>query len=139
MAAAQVYLIAAGCRVFAGVLAAIALALSTALAQGAYVDPLRTTQVSVAPKVFELSVSNGKASGSNGTLRVTQGDNVELRWSSDRPMRLHLHGYDIETEVSPQAPAVMSFRANIAGRFSIEEHAQGPGHKPAILYLEVYP
>jgi hypothetical protein len=34
---------------------------------------------------------------------------------------------------------VMTFKANIPGRFSIEQHGQGPGHHPAVLYLEVHP
>jgi hypothetical protein len=54
-------------------------------------------------------------------------------------MELHLHGYDIEVKVSPGSPAVMSFKASIPGRFSVEQHGQGPGHHRAVLYLEVYP
>jgi len=33
-----------------------------------------------------------------------------LRWTSDRPMVLHLHGYDIEFKVDPQQPATISSR-----------------------------
>ena len=38
-------------------------------------------------------------------LRLRQGEAVELRWSSDRSMALHLHGYDLETEPRPVAIA----------------------------------
>jgi hypothetical protein len=90
-------------------------------------------------KVLTLSVVNGAVVGVGDTVKVQQGDDVELRWSSDKPMELHLHGYDIEVKVSPQASAVMSFKANIPGRFPVEPHGQGPGHHRPVLYLEVHP
>lgn len=70
---------------------------------------------------------------------MKRGERVELRWKSDRPIALHLHGYDIERNAAPQAPAVMAFEAKIAGRFPVSEHTHGPGHDRAILYLEVHP
>ena len=90
-------------------------------------------------KVLTLSVVNGAVAGVGDTVKVQQGDDLELRWSSDKPMQLHLHGYDIEIKVSPQAPAVMSFKANIPGRFPVEAHGQAPGHHRPVLYLEVHP
>ena len=93
----------------------------------------------VQPKVLSFSVVNGAVAGVADTVNVQQGDNLELRWSSDKPMELHLHGYDIEVKVSPQAPAVMSFKANIPGRFPVEPHGQGSGHHRPVLYLEVHP
>jgi FtsP/CotA-like multicopper oxidase with cupredoxin domain len=91
-------------------------------------------------KAMAFSVVNGAVAGVPGdTVKVKQGDDLELKWSSDKPMELHLHGYDIEVKVSPQAPALMKFKANIPGRFPIEQHGQGPGHHKAVLYLEVHP
>jgi hypothetical protein len=87
-------------------------------------------------KVFELTVSAGRPSS---TIRVKRGEQVELRWSSDRRMTLHLHGYDIERTVAPQAPAVMGFKADIAGRFPVSEHGHGGRHGRTVLYLEVHP
>jgi hypothetical protein len=81
----------------------------------------------------------GKLAAGRSTLRVAKGDRVELRWSSDRRIVLHLHGYDLEATVTPDAPARMKFTASIAGRFPVSEHAHGPGHHRAILYLEVHP
>jgi FtsP/CotA-like multicopper oxidase with cupredoxin domain len=89
--------------------------------------------------MFSLALVNGRATNAGDTLRVNQGDDVELRWSSDRAISLHLHGYDIETKVSPQAPSVMSFNARLAGRFPISEHRGGAGHDRPVLYLEVQP
>lgn len=91
-------------------------------------------------KALAFAVANGAVAGVPGnTINVQQGDDVEIRWTGDKPMELHLHGYDIEVKVTPPTPAVMSFKANIPGRFSIEQHGQGPGHHPAVLYLEVHP
>ncbi len=91
------------------------------------------------PKVFELAVVNGRVDARRDTVRVMKGDKVELRWSSDKPIALHLHGYDIEISVAPPAPAVMAFVAKIAGRFPVSEHRHGGGHERAVLYLEVHP
>jgi nitrous oxide reductase len=85
-----------------------------------------------------FSIVNGALERAADTVKVQQGDEIELRWSSDTPIELHLHGYDIEAKVSPQSPAVMAFKANIPGRFPIEPHGQA-GHHRALLYLEVRP
>jgi hypothetical protein len=90
-------------------------------------------------KVLTFAVVKGALAGAADTVKVQQGDDLELRWTSDKPIELHLHGYDIEVKVSPQAPAVMSFKANIPGRFPVEQHGQGPGHHRPVLYLEVHP
>jgi hypothetical protein len=95
-------------------------------------------QAADAAKVFELAVADGRVAGSD-TLRVKRGDRVELRWSSDRRIALHLHGYDIERSVAPGAPAAMAFTANLAGRFPVSEHRRGAKHERALLYLEVHP
>jgi hypothetical protein len=90
-------------------------------------------------RVISLSVANGSVIGAEDTVKVEQGDDLELRWSSDQAMELHLHGYDIEAKVAPGAPAVMSFKANIPGRFPVETHGQGHGRHHPVLYLEVLP
>jgi hypothetical protein len=91
-----------------------------------------------ASKVFDLALAGGKLAGAQ-TLRVSRGDAVELRWSSDRRIALHLHGYDVERTVAPGAPAVMAFKADIAGRFPVSEHAHRGRHGHTVLYLEVHP
>ena len=37
-------------------------------------------------------------------------------------MELHLHGYDVEQEVGPGQKANLRFRADLTGRFEIEDH-----------------
>jgi hypothetical protein len=101
--------------------------------------------VAQGPEVaFDLKVEKGKVAASMRLIRVKQGDTVKLRWTSDRPIVLHLHGYDIETKVVPGAVAEMAFTARATGRFPIEEHRPdargGHAHGEAPLArIEVYP
>ena len=86
---------------------------------------------------FELHIQRGKAMIDAQTIRVSQGDQVELYWSSDKPVMLHLHGYDIHAEVTPHVPVVMQFKAHASGRFPVESHGES-GHG-SLIYLEVHP
>ncbi len=98
------------------------------------------------PRAILVNLIDGKASGPELTqptrgapvLRLVQGEAVELRVASDRPAVLHLHGYRIETRVTPEATAVMAFTARAAGRFAVETHAAN-GRHVALFYVEVYP
>jgi len=92
----------------------------------------------VAPRAIAVEIANGKVKGDD-TLKVRQGEQVELRFSSDRPVVLHLHGYEVETKVTPTAPALMSFKASLPGRFPVHEHREGPGNHRALLFVEVHP
>jgi hypothetical protein len=92
-----------------------------------------------AERVFDLTIAHRRLTGSQDVIQVHQNDNVVLRWHSDRPIVLHLHGYEIETRVGPGAVAEMRFEARATGRFPIHVHA-GSGRSEAVLgYLEVYP
>ena len=94
---------------------------------------------------FDLEMKAGALAPQWRTLRVKQGDAVELRWMSERPVHLHLHGYDIELRVKPGEAAVMAFKAAEAGRFALttvrEDAGSGRSHQHGgrVLYLEVYP
>jgi hypothetical protein len=90
-------------------------------------------------RAFNLNLVNGVVSGAPDTIRAEKGEELKLTWTSDKPMQLHLHGYDIEVTVSPNSPAVMSFKANIAGRFPVEQHGGSAGRHRPVLYLEVRP
>jgi len=91
-------------------------------------------------KVIALSLVKGAVRDvPNDTVRVKEGDDVELRWTSDRPVTLHLHGYEIDAKVAPGKPAAMAFNAKFAGRFPVHEHAEGPSNHRPVLYVEVYP
>ena len=93
-------------------------------------------------KTVEIVIKNGKVIGKN-SVRVSRGDTVLLRWSSDQRLELHLHGYDAATTVTPGTSAEMKIRARATGRFPVEIHGQGnsgTGHSHKnIFHLEVYP
>jgi hypothetical protein len=94
--------------------------------------------------VFDLSIAKGRVAANMRLIRVRQGDAVKLRWTTDRPISLHLHGYDIETRIEPGTVAEMRFTARVTGRFPIEEHRSnakgGHSHGEApLVHIEVYP
>ena len=101
----------------------------------------------VAAQTFDLRIEQRRLAGSPSTLRVVQGERIELRWTSDEVAILHLHGYDLETTVAPGAPATMAFEAYATGRFPIVAHGFGKGaaspaaapREKTLLYLEVHP
>ena len=88
-------------------------------------------------RVFELALKNGQLVESQRLVRVTQGDEVTLTWTSDRPYTLHIHGYDLEAKLVPQAPVELKFTARATGRFPMEIH--GPGTERTVGYLEIHP
>jgi hypothetical protein len=91
---------------------------------------------------FDLQLAGRRITKGPSTMRVTQGDRVEMQWTTDQPVRLHLHGFDVELAVTPNASAVMRVRADATGRFPIAAHGDSEGrdksHRP-IAYLEVHP
>ncbi len=89
-------------------------------------------------RLFELQVKSGRLPPNQALVRVRQGDEVTLKWTSDQAVALHLHGYDLEAKLTPPAPYEMRFTARAAGRFPIEIHGAGGKHA-TIGYLEVHP
>ena len=92
-----------------------------------------------AQQVFDLALVAGRVPPQRETIRVTKGDEVVLRCTSDRAIALHLHGYDIEASIPAKGSATIRFLANIAGRFPVSEHGHKGGRERAVLYVEVLP
>jgi hypothetical protein len=92
---------------------------------------------------FDLRIERGQVPANMRLIRVKQGDVVKLRWSSDRSITLHFHGYDIERKIEPGVAAEMTFTARATGRFPVEEHRSRSGggqtHGASIVQLEVLP
>lgn len=93
----------------------------------------------------EIAIKDRKVVGSN-VARVTEGQSVELHWTTDETVELHLHGYDIEATVKPGASATMSFKAHATGRYPVtshgfgDSHSHGGGHsEQTLFYVEVHP
>jgi FtsP/CotA-like multicopper oxidase with cupredoxin domain len=91
------------------------------------------------PRVVELNVRGAALPKDQRVIRVQQGDDVTLTWTTDAPVTIHLHGYDLEKKLEAGAPIAMRFRARAAGRFPIELHRHGKGEEKTLGYLEVHP
>ena len=100
--------------------------------------PIAGAATAASSQTFSVELQAGRVKGEE-TLKVRRGDQVDVRLTSDRPMVLHLHGYDIDVRVAPPAPALLTFKANVAGRFPVHEHREGAGTHRAVLFIEVHP
>ena len=86
---------------------------------------------------FAFNIESGHVTGSTRTVRVKEGDFVELSWKADSNLELHLHGYNLLLHVKPGEVRKMSFQAHTAGRYPVSNHGGG-GHG-ALIYIEIYP
>ncbi len=105
---------------------------------------IRANAANAAEVTFLLRVENGRVPENMRVIRVKQNDVVKLQWSTDKPLSLHLHGYDIEKEVTPGAVTEMVFTARATGRFPIAPHvgreaSGGHAHGNVLVTVEVYP
>ena len=106
---------------------------------------LQTSAWAATPHVVELRIAHRAVIGpevSRGqVVRVTEGEEVEIRWRSDEDAILHFHGYDIMTPIVAGGEAVTRFEAKATGRFPIETHSIGADQNVHIvlIYVEVYP
>jgi hypothetical protein len=112
----------------------LALSLSSAL----------TVAADAAEVTYTLTVANGRVPDSMRLIRVKQNDVVKLEWRTDKPLTVHLHGYDIEQELQPGTVTEMTFTARATGRFTVEPHigrtpSGGHAHGDVLVTIEVYP
>jgi hypothetical protein len=90
-----------------------------------------------AQRELDLDVRAGALPADKQLIHAAQGDEIVLRWSTDEPITIHLHGYDIEKDLKPGAVITMWFVATATGRFPITRH--GRGEETPLAYLEVHP
>ena len=74
---------------------------------------------------IEVQVSGGQVSGDTGRVPVAAGEHVTLVITSDVADEVHVHGYDLESELSPGQPTEIAFDAAIPGVFEVELHEAG--------------
>lgn len=70
-----------------------------------------------------VDVQGGEPVGGEARIEARAGDEVTIEVTVDEPQELHLHGYDLEQEAAPGAPAVFRFTADLEGVFELESHA----------------
>jgi hypothetical protein len=93
---------------------------------------------------YALTIANGRVPDNMRLIRVKQNDVVKLEWRTDKPLTVHLHGYDIEQELKPGTVTEMTFTARATGRFPVEPHigrtpSGGHAHGDVLVTIEVYP
>lgn len=119
-------------------------ALSTAFVSALSLAAIEWPAAIAAELTFELRVANGRVPQNMRLIRVKRNDVVTLKWSTDAPMSIHLHGYDIEKELKPGIVTEMAFTARATGRFTIEPHigktpTGGHAHGVVLVTIEVVP
>lgn len=115
------------------VLAALGVGLAIGLIDVAGAETTKTSE-------FDLAIRDHALARPDNVVPVHLGDVVRLRWTTDTRTTIHLHGYDIESELSREAATTMSFEAHATGRFPVNLHGgHDHGDSSTLLYLEVLP
>lgn len=71
--------------------------------------------------ILELAIAEQALDPANPS--VCRDQEVSMRVTTDAAAILHIHGYDaLATEIAPDAPTELSFRAERSGQFPIEIH-----------------
>ena len=98
----------------------------------------------MAAEDFSIEIRGGAVARKQRVLAVPHQAQVRIAWLADRPMTVHLEGYDLSLVVRPGSVEAMEFNAHITGRFAVHahegvergKHSHGRG---ALLWLEVHP
>ena len=77
------------------------------------------------PTTIRVTVVGGIPDGGVVRESTDKGDRVVVHVTSDVSDEVHVHGYDLMSDVAPGAPARIAFRATIPGRFEIELEDRG--------------
>ena len=73
---------------------------------------------------IEIEVEDGEVKGP-GEVEVTQGERVRIVVQADVADEVHVHGYDIFGDVTPDEPAVIVFVADAPGVYEVELEGAG--------------
>ena len=72
-----------------------------------------------------MKISERSTTLTREDLQVKQGDTISFRFTADEAGEVHLHGYDLTAEVSPEQAGELIFEASTAGAFAINFHVLG--------------
>jgi hypothetical protein len=84
--------------------------------------------------VIDVSYRNGEVQGPT-EYTATQGERVRIIVRTDVSDEVHLHGYDLTADVTPDDPGRIDFVANAAGVFEVELEDAGT----LLFQLEIVP
>ena len=100
--------------------AALAVVLFVVLRPGGGGNSTTTNAATPLATTITITVKDAKPAGGIVRATVKQGSKVTLVVHSDVADEVHLHGYDLHTDVKKDGTARLAFTANIAGRFEAE-------------------
>jgi FtsP/CotA-like multicopper oxidase with cupredoxin domain len=83
-------------------------------------DPTETSADEPQERIYDVAIEGGAMNPDE--ISVEEGDFVTLRLTSESPVEVHMHGYDVEGDVLPGEETELSFEADATGRFEIEDH-----------------
>jgi outer membrane murein-binding lipoprotein Lpp len=97
--------------------------------------PTDTTAAAPKPQTIAIVVDQGRPRGGIQRPKIDKGQEIVLVIRSDAGEEVHVHGYDIERELTPGKTLRIPITASIPGRFEVELH-----HPDVLLaVLEVQP
>jgi heme/copper-type cytochrome/quinol oxidase subunit 2 len=70
-------------------------------------------------QLVEITVEDGSVTGDIDRIDVPLGDQLTIRLTADIEDQLHVHGYEILSDVSPGQLSETTFTTNIPGIFEI--------------------
>ncbi|MFD7612455.1 hypothetical protein [Streptomyces sp. NPDC059828] len=73
-------------------------------------------------RTIRISVTGNKVSPAPRRVEVAKGTRVTLVVTSDQADELHVHGFDITAELTPERTQKLSFVAVRTGLFAVETH-----------------
>ena len=79
-----------------------------------------TTTEGFAGTVIEAKVTGSTVETASRRVRVDRGEKVRIQVEADRNEEVHLHGYDLSSDVAPGKPAIIDFTADAPGVFEVE-------------------
>lgn len=83
------------------------------------------TATATGPTRVRINVIGGRPTGGIARVAFRKNERVLLVVRADAPEVVHLHGYDREAPVAPNAPAQIGFKADQPGRFELELEESG--------------
>ena len=84
--------------------------------------PTKTTAAAPKPTTIAIRVVGGVPQGGIARPKLKKGDRAVIVVRADAGEEIHMHGYDLEKQVTPGKPLRMPFTATIPGRFEVELH-----------------
>jgi ABC-type glycerol-3-phosphate transport system substrate-binding protein len=91
-------------------------------------EATETTPAQPKAKTVTIRVVGGVPQGGIARPKVKKGERIVFVVNADAGEEVHVHGYDVEREVTPGKPVRLPVTATIPGRFEVELH-----HPDAVL------